>query len=254
MPVEVSCSTPAKFSPDGHRLVFWISESPDPATVPPVTRLGLFDWSSQTSRIPEGLNQRLSLHPGSLCWNEHDGRLHIGGFFATDILTTRWFQLDPESGSDFRPSNPPTGQCQANPPPLWESHRPVTHTPDIERAVVILSPRETEVVISLQDGAELTRHRSLHVGSRRIYVSQYVWSPTGQYLAYLVGESKGAWTAGPNRAYLTTAQGEGPWLLGTGFYTLTWRDDEHLIGCGRRVVRRERGLAHWRAPEAAAVR
>ncbi|TVS18452.1 MAG: hypothetical protein EA417_03270, partial [Gammaproteobacteria bacterium] len=156
MPVEVSCSTPAQFSPDGHRLVFWISESPDPATVPPVTRLGLFDWSSQTSRIPEGLNQRLSLHPGSLCWNEHDGRLHIGGFFATDIRTTRWFQLDPESGSDFRPSNPPTGQCQANPPPLWESHRPVTHTPDIERAVVILSPRETEVVISLQDGAELT--------------------------------------------------------------------------------------------------
>jgi hypothetical protein len=108
-------------------------------------------------------------------------------------------------------------------------------------------------MIGLQDGAGLTRHRSLHFGSGQIYISRYVWSPTGRYLAYLVGESRGAWTAGPNRAYLTTAQGEGPWLLATGFYTLTWRDDENLIGCGRRVATRETGLAHWRVSEATSV-
>lgn len=88
---------PAQFSPDGHRLAFSISQSADPATVPPATRLGLLDWSSQTSGIPDGLDERVSLNAGALCWPESDGGLHIGGFFGTDIQTTRWFQLDPES-------------------------------------------------------------------------------------------------------------------------------------------------------------
>ena len=250
-PVEVSCDDPPQFSPNEALLAFWIAQTPDPRSVPPVTRLGVIDWASGEVWIPGGLPDDVSLGADTLCWNEVDARVHVRGMPGTNFRDARWYAFDLQDPGDWRADRVPPEHCQVASPQTWEAHRPVTHEPSITRGIEVVHAGEREVTLQRRDGTELARHRTLQPGASGIAITRYTWSPGEQWLAYTVGEGRGSWTAGPNRAYLVPTGGGEPRLLGSGVSRLTWRNDQELIGCGGRPTTRERGLAYWRAVDVA---
>ncbi|MCC5869030.1 MAG: PD40 domain-containing protein [Gammaproteobacteria bacterium] len=243
--VEVSCGDAPRFSPDGQQLAFWVSYSPDPATVPPVTRLGLMDWPAGPARLPDGQDEALSLNPQSLCWQGDHAQVHVAGIRRDDFRTRYWFALDDDDMLVPVDSRPP--DCRVRQEQLWESHRPEKDTPAITRGLNVSHPDSRTVVLAFEGGQELTRHQIEHRGATMIYVRHYSWSPDGRRLAYSIGESRGAWTAGPLRTYLVEAAGGEPQVLASGLHWLGWRDEDELVGCGRRRAGRDNRLVRWRS-------
>ena len=118
-----------------------------------------------------------------------------------------------------------------------------------ERRILPTHPEGRDsIVLTLPDGRLLARHETQAATSDQIVLAAYAWGPGGRRLAYLLSESAGS-LGRPGRAWLRDFERQTPAPLGTGLYSLQWRDERTLFGCGRIGGQREISIMRWRFPQ-----
>ena len=154
-------------------------------------------------------------------------------------------QLD-EPGS-LLPASRPDG-CERNRDNQWRFVYPEGAKISPERRILPTHPEGRDsIVLTLPDGRLLARHETQAATSDQIVLAAYAWAPNGRRLAYLISESAGSFGR-PGRAWLRDLERQAPAPLGTGLYSLQWRDERTLFACARIGGQREISIIRWRFP------
>jgi len=264
---------PFAFSPDGRWLVFSRLEHIEGSHLP-LEHLALLELPDGRVIWPERPGQPGGFsalgggpRPEQACWSDDGvvyfhrspppkpdgpqraGRVaaYVPGAGNESRAASGWRILLEEPARLQSASRP--NDCQRSRNNQWRFESPERAEIAPERRIVSAHPKGRDsIVLHSSDGRLLARHETQAVTSDQIVLAAYAWAPDGRRLAYLISESAGSFSR-PGQAWLRDLEQQTPSPLGTGMYSLQWRDDRTLFGCGRIGGQREISIVRWRFPE-----
>ncbi len=98
------------------------------------------------------------------------------------------------------------------------------------------------------DGRFIATHVAHNSMADQIVLAAYSWSPNGSRVAYLLAENAGS-VGRPSSLWLKRSMRSDPEPLGTGVYSVQWRDENTLFGCGRIGGERPLSVIRWTVDE-----
>lgn len=267
-------SRPLAFSPDGRWLVFSRTVHIEGSHVPR-EHLALLELPDGRVIWPEREGEPTGFsglgsgpRPEQACWSD-DGAVYFHRPAPPkpneSQRTGRVAAYIPPAGSESQaasgwrilleeperllPASRPN-DCEKNRNHQWRFELPERAEISPERRISPAHPKGRDsIVLRSADGRLLARHETRAVTSDQIVLAAYAWAPDGRRLAYLISESAGSFSR-PGRAWLRDLEKQTSSPLGTGLYSLQWRDDRTLFGCGRIGGQREISIVRWRFSEA----
>lgn len=263
---------PLGFSPDGRWVVFLRREHVQGSHVPR-EHLGLLElpdakviWPEPDEQSPGFSGLEHAPRPEQACWSSDEAVYFFRSAPPEPIESRRADQvvaLVPGTGNDSRTATgwrirlkapgrlePVTRAEDCDPGRIgqWRFESPERAMIEPERRIETVHPgRRDSIALHLPDGQLLVRHEARAATSDEIELVAYAWAPGGQRLAYLLSESLGS-LGRPGRAWLFELEQQKSSPLGTGLYSLQWRDEQTLFGCGRVGGQREISILRWRFP------
>jgi len=264
---------PLAFSPDGRWLVFSRIEHVQGAHVPR-ERLGLLAlpegkvvWPEPDGQAPGFSSLEAAPRPEQACWSGDNAvYFHRSGVSEAvalprvgqvaamvpspedDAQVTNGWRIRLEAPGRLQPASLPN-DCDPGRIGQWRFESPDRAMIAPERLIKPEYPDGRDsIALRLPDGRLLARHKARAVTSDQVVLAAYAWTPGGRRVAYLLSESMGS-LGRPGRAWLLDLERQAPVPLGTGLYSLQWRDDQTLFACGRIGGQREISILRWRFPE-----